>query len=214
MKFILNPGELKLKDIRTLLDENTVLELDKTCHEKIHASEKIISNVIQQGKIVYGINTGFGALASTIIPSANLEDLQRRIVLSHAAGTGELFADNIVRLILALKINSLARGFSGVKMQTIDTLIRLFNEKIYPCIPSQGSVGASGDLAPLAHLSAVLLGVGTARHAGKIISAEEALEKIQLKPLKLGPKEGLALLNGTQVSTALALIGLFTTEEI
>src|SRR3990167_9008300 len=171
MKFILNPGELKLKDIRTLLDENTVLELDKTCHEKIHASEKIISNVIQQGKIVYGINTGFGALASTIIPSANLEDLQRRIVLSHAAGTGELFADNIVRLILALKINSLARGFSGVKMQTIDTLIRLFNEKIYPCIPSQGSVGASGDLAPLAHLSAVLLGVGHARHAGKIISA-------------------------------------------
>src|SRR5262249_40941502 len=116
--------------------------------------------------------------------------------------------------ILALKINSLARGFSGVKMQTIDTLIRLYNAKIYPCIPSQGSVGASGDLAPLAHLSTVLLGVGEARHQGKIISAEDALAKIQMQPLKLAPKEGLALLNGTQVSTALAILGLLGAENI
>src|SRR3990167_1471308 len=214
MKFLLHPGKLTLNEIRTLLDENTELELDIACHAGIHASEKIIKEIISQGRIVYGVNTGFGALANTMIPTANLEDLQRRIVLSHAAGTGELFADKIVRLTLALKINSLARGFSGVKIQTINALIRLFNASIYPCIPSQGSVGASGDLAPLAHLSAVLLGVGHARHAGKIISAEEALAKIQLKPLRLGAKEGLALLNGTQVSTALALIGLFNTEEI
>lgn len=214
MKFILNPGQLSLADIRLLLDENTTIELHADCHAGIHASEKLITDIIAAGKIVYGINTGFGALASTVIPTSELETLQRSIVLSHAAGTGELINDKIVRLILALKINSLARGFSGVKMQTIDALIKLYNAHVYPCIPSQGSVGASGDLAPLAHLSAALLGVGNARYQGKIISAEEALKKINLTPLKLAPKEGLALLNGTQVSTALALYGLFGTEDI
>src|SRR3990167_11088860 len=186
MNIVLKPGQLTLADLRLLLDESTTLTLDPACHHAIHAAEKVVNSVLEKKKIVYGINTGFGSLANKRIPTANLEDLQRRIVLSHAAGTGELFADKIVRLTLALKINSLARGFSGVKIQTINALIRLFNASIYPCIPSQGSVGASGDLAPLAHLSAVLLGVGHARHAGKIISAEEALAKIQLKPLRLG----------------------------
>lgn len=129
-------------------------------------------------------------------------------------GVGELLSDEAVRLILGLKINSLARGFSGVRQETIATLLDLYNEKIYPCIPSQGSVGASGDLAPLAHLCLVLLGVGEVRHHGKIISATEALKKIQRAPLTLAPKEGLALINGTQVSTALALLGWFATERL
>ncbi|MBX3709151.1 MAG: histidine ammonia-lyase [Gammaproteobacteria bacterium] len=214
MKFILNPGQLSLSDFRVLLNENTTLELHANCIPNIHASEKIITDTIAEGNTVYGVNTGFGVLANTRINTADLQTLQRSIVLSHAAGTGELFNDLIVRLILVLKINSLARGFSGVKMQTIDALILLFNAKIYPCIPSQGSVGASGDLAPLAHLSTVLIGVGEARYNGKIISAKEALAKINLKPLKLAPKEGLALLNGTQASTALAILGLLASEDI
>lgn len=214
MNFILNPGQLKISDFRLLLDEATTLTLHPDCHAAIHASAGMIAKVIEQGKTVYGINTGFGALASTRIAIGDLETLQRSIVLSHAAGTGELLNDKAVRLILALKINSLARGYSGVKMQTIDALITLFNVKIYPCIPSQGSVGASGDLAPLAHLSATLLGVGNAHYQGKVISAEEALKIANISPLHLGPKEGLALLNGTQVSTALALLGLLATEEI
>jgi histidine ammonia-lyase len=214
MKFILKPGQLKLSDFRLLLDETTTIELDTSCFSAIQASENVITTIIDENKIVYGVNTGFGALASTRINSADLEELQRSIVLSHAAGTGELFSDQIVRLILALKINSLARGFSGVKMQTIDALIRLFNAKIYPCIPSQGSVGASGDLAPLAHLSAILIGFSEARHLGKIISAKESLAKINLQPLKLAPKEGLALLNGTQVSTALAILALLKSEDV
>jgi histidine ammonia-lyase len=214
MKFTLTPGQITLSDIRSLLDESTTLELNPDSHAAIQASQAVITKIIEQGNIVYGINTGFGALASTRIKSIDLETLQRSIVLSHAAGTGELLSDKTVRLILALKINSLARGFSGVRIQTIDALIRLFNATIYPCIPSQGSVGASGDLAPLAHLSTLLLGIGDARHQGKIISAEEALTKIGLKPLQLAPKEGLALLNGTQVSTALAMLGLLAAEDV
>lgn len=212
-KFILKPGQLTLKDIKNLLIESTTVELNPACIDIIKASEKTVAKIIADNKTVYGINTGFGSLAHTRIETANLEELQRSIVLSHAAGTGELLSDQVVRLILALKINSLARGFSGVRLETIDALIRLFNQKIYPCIPSQGSVGASGDLAPLAHLSTVLLGIGEVRYQGKILSALKGLNIAGLKPLTLAPKEGLALLNGTQTSTALALIGWLQAEN-
>lgn len=214
MQFILKPGQLRLRDFRQLLDEKTNLTLDPACVPAILASEALIKKTLDDNKTVYGINTGFGLLAHTRISHADLENLQRSIVLSHAAGLGELLSDAAVRLILALKINSLARGYSGVRLQTIEALIKLFNAKVYPCIPSQGSVGASGDLAPLAHMSALLLGVGEARHEGKIISAQEALDKAGLTPLQLAPKEGLALLNGTQVSTALAILGLLAAEDI
>lgn len=214
MKFILHPGKLRYSDLRLLLDETTTLELSPDCYAAIESSHKLIDKMIIEGKVVYGINTGFGALAKTSIPNHELENLQRSIVLSHAAGTGELLNDQAVRLILALKINSLARGYSGVKMETIEALIKLFNAKVYPCIPSQGSVGASGDLAPLAHLTTILLGVGDARYQGKIISAAEALKIIGIKSLNLAPKEGLALLNGTQVSTSLAILALLAAEDI
>jgi histidine ammonia-lyase len=214
MKFTLKPGQLTFADFSTLLAEKTTIELFPDCHPAILASEGVIKKILAENKTVYGVNTGFGLLASTRINTSDLETLQRSIVLSHAAGTGDLLNDQIVRLILVLKINSLARGYSGVRMQTIDALIRLYNAKIYPCIPQQGSVGASGDLAPLAHLSAILLGVGEARHEGKIISAADALAKINLQPLSLAPKEGLALLNGTQVSTALAIVGLLAAENV
>lgn len=213
-KFILQPGKLSFSDIRILLDKNTYLELQPSCYSNIAASEKVIATVLEQNKTIYGVNTGFGSLANTKIKTQDLAELQRCLVLSHAAGTGELFSDETVQLILALKINSLARGYSGISVHTLDTLIRFYNEGIYPCIPCQGSVGASGDLAPLAHLSAVLIGEGEARYKGKIISAKEALSIIGVTPLTLKPKEGLALLNGTQVSTALALLGLFAAENV
>jgi histidine ammonia-lyase len=214
MIFTLTPGQLKMADFRILLDESTTLFLNPDYYEKIDAAEKVISKLIHEGKTVYGINTGFGLLANTKIDTSELEILQRSLLLSHAAGVGELLSDQVVRLILVLKINSLARGHSGVRKQTIDALISLYNAKIYPCIPSQGSVGASGDLAPLAHLSIILLGIGEARYQGKIISATQALKIANLKPQDLAPKEGLALLNGTQASTALAIIGLLAAEEI
>lgn len=214
MKFTLNPGKLKLTDFRALLTESTTLTLHANCQQKIIVAEKVIDKIIRDGKIVYGVNTGFGLLANKKINTVDLQLLQRSLVLSHAAGTGELLSDQTVRLILALKINSLARGHSGVRLSTINALVKLYNAKIYPCIPSQGSVGASGDLAPLAHLAAILIGTGEAKYQGKRISAKAALAKIGLKPLVLGPKEGLALLNGTQVSTALAIQGLLAAEDI
>jgi histidine ammonia-lyase len=214
MNFVLQPGSLTIANIRQLFDETTTLALNPNCIPAINESEAVIAEIIRNNKTVYGINTGFGLLAGTRIGNADLEQLQKKIVLSHAAGVGELLSDKVVRLILALKINSLARGFSGVKLATIEALIKLFNAKVYPCIPSKGSVGASGDLAPLAHMSALLLGVGEARYQGKIIPATEALAKAGLKPLQLAPKEGLALLNGTQVSTALALVGLLAAEDV
>jgi histidine ammonia-lyase len=162
----------------------------------------------------YGINTGFGLLAQTRIAPAQRTLLQRNIILSHSAGVGPLLDDAVVRLTLVLKIASLLQGFSGVSLELIRFLERLVNAGLMPCVPAQGSVGASGDLAPLAHLSLAVLGLGSIRRHGEVLPAAEALAQEGLSPLALGPKEGLALLNGTQVSTALALGGLFELERV
>lgn len=214
MNFTLEPGTLKLSDLHLLLNESSTLSLSADALAPIKRSHELVSQVIQQGDTVYGINTGFGALAKTKISLHDLTQLQHALILSHAAGVGPYLSDEVVRLILLLKINSLARGYSGVRFETIAALIKLFNAKLYPAIPAQGSVGASGDLAPLAHLSAVLLGYGQVHHQGKLISAKDALLHVQLSPLTLAPKEGLALINGTQVSTALALMGLFAAHRL
>jgi len=162
----------------------------------------------------YGINTGFGLLAQTRIPTSQRAQLQRNILLSHSAGTGPLLDDGIVRLVMVLKLASLLRGFSGVSAELVQFLADLINAGLHPCVPAQGSVGASGDLAPLAHLSLPILGLGSLRRHGEIRPAAEVLAQEGMKPLELGPKEGLALINGTQVSTALALAGLFELEEV
>ncbi|MGL1933203.1 MAG: aromatic amino acid lyase [Desulfotalea sp.] len=208
------PGKLSLQQLRSINDAPVILELDPSSFEQINKSVKTVMDVINQGRVIYGINTGFGLLASIVIPNNELEDLQRSIVLSHAAGLGKLMDESTVRLIMALKINSLARGYSGIRKEVIDALISLVNAEVYPCIPQKGSVGASGDLAPLAHMSTVLLGEGEALYKGEKISGLKGLEIANLKPIVLGPKEGLALLNGTQASTAFALQGLFKAEDL
>ncbi len=169
------------------------------------ASTDTVADILAQDRVVYGINTGFGLLANTRIELDDLETLQRSIVLSHAAGIGEFMDDATVRLMIVLKIASLARGYSGIRFEVVKALAALVNREVYPCIPKKGSVGASGDLAPLAHMSTVLLGEGQARYKGEVISGEAALKIAGLSPITLGPKEGLALLNGTQASTAFAL---------
>ncbi|MCM2309857.1 MAG: histidine ammonia-lyase [Steroidobacteraceae bacterium] len=178
------------------------------------ASAELIRRKLADGTTMYGINTGFGQLARTRIPAERLVELQHSIVLSHAAGTGELLPASVVRLVLALKAASLARGYSGVRPVIVDRLVGLLNADILPCIPGQGSVGASGDLAPLAHLSLALLGEGEVLRDGRRLPAAAALADAGIEPLQLGPKEGLALLNGTQVSTALALKGLLQAEDL
>ena len=207
------PGTLTLDQLREVYRSPTQLSLDESAIPAINAAEQAVLNVIKENRTVYGINTGFGLLANTRINVDELELLQRSIVLSHAAGTGDFMQEDTVRLLMLLKINSLARGYSGIRLSVINALIKLFNAQVYPAIPEKGSVGASGDLAPLAHMSVVLLGEGEAFHKGKRISATEALNIAGLAPIALAPKEGLALLNGTQASTAFALQGLFYTEN-
>ncbi len=210
----LKPGHLTLADLRAAYQAPVHLTLDAGAHEAIDASVACVNQIIAEGRTAYGINTGFGLLASTRIANDDLEKLQRSLVLSHAAGIGEPLDDAMVRLIMLLKINSLARGFSGIRRKVIEALITLVNAEVYPHIPLKGSVGASGDLAPLAHMSLVLLGESQARHKGQWLPASEALAIAGLEPMTLAAKEGLALLNGTQVSTAYALRGLFEGEDL
>ena len=212
--FVLNPGQLSLKLIKKLIDSKQTIALSEASLEAIKKSHNTVVEVLKSKKIVYGINTGFGSLANQTISSKNLKQLQRNIVLSHACGTGDLLSDEVVALILLLKINNLAQGYSGVRLELIQALIEIYNHQVYPCIPGKGSVGASGDLVPLAHMSLPLLGVGETRYKGKIMTALEGLRQAGMKPLELEAKEGLALLNGLQVSTALALIALYKTEQL
>ncbi len=210
----IKPGQLSLSDIRRIAVGGLKLSIDPTADAAILASANTVHAVVAQGAPAYGINTGFGKLAKTHIPDSQLERLQANLVRSHAVGIGALLDDATVGLILALKAASLARGFSGVRPLVIDALLALYNAGVYPCIPSKGSVGASGDLAPLAHMTLALMGEGEVRVGGKLMPAREGLAGAGLQALTLAAKEGLALLNGTQVSTALALRGLFEAEGL
>jgi histidine ammonia-lyase len=209
----LTPGNATLAHWRAIV-EGAPVQLDPTARPAIDASARAVDAIVAKGEPVYGINTGFGKLASVHIAAGDLAALQRNIVLSHAAGVGEPMRPANVRLMLALKLASLARGASGVRGATIAMLEAMLARDLLPIIPGQGSVGASGDLAPLAHLAAVMLGIGEAQLAGATMPARAALQRAGLAPLALGPKEGLALLNGTQFSTAEALAGLFAIELV
>ncbi len=210
----INPGSMTLAQARQVFEAPLRVTLPDSADAAIQRGVDCVNRVVAEDRTVYGINTGFGLLAQTRIDHDNLEELQRSLVLSHATGVGEPMEDALVRLIMVLKVNSLARGFSGIRREVLDALLALVNAEVYPHIPLKGSVGASGDLAPLAHMSVVLLGEGKARHRGEWIPARQALEIAGLQPLRLAPKEGLALLNGTQVSTAYALKGLFEAEDL
>lgn len=210
----LGAASLNLAQLRAVLDGPARVELAPAAWADVEKSAATVAAIVAEGRTVYGVNTGFGLLANTSIATADLETLQRNLVLSHACGVGPLLPNAVVRLMMVLKVASLSRGASGVRRATVEALIALINADVLPCVPSKGSVGASGDLAPLAHMSCVLIGVGEARHGGETLDAEAALARVGLTPLTLGPKEGLALLNGTQCSTALALAGLFAAEAV
>ncbi|MEO7497404.1 MAG: histidine ammonia-lyase [Massilia sp.] len=210
----LNPGRIGMADLRAVWSAPARLALAADAWPLIDTSAAAVRKVLAKGDAAYGINTGFGILAKTRIPDQELEHLQRNLILSHAVGVGAPLPDPIVRLILLTKIGSLARGYSGVRPVVVETLIALYNAGIMPAIPAKGSVGASGDLAPLAHMTLALLGVGQVRVDGRLVDAEAALAAAGIAPLVLAAKEGLALINGTQVSTALALHGLFMAERL
>ncbi|MDB4533864.1 histidine ammonia-lyase [Vicingaceae bacterium] len=209
-----SPGNLSLEQIRISLENDTRIQLDPDCLDGIVQAQDAVKQVIDQHQTVYGINTGFGLLANTRISDSDLSQLQLNIVRSHAAGTGKPMPPGVVRLAILLKVNSLARGYSGVRPVVIDTLIEVYNSGAVPIVPEKGSVGASGDLAPLAHLSCCLIGEGSMLIDGKTVPSADALRQLGIRPVELGPKEGLALLNGTQISTALALCNLLLAEKV
>jgi histidine ammonia-lyase len=207
-----DPGSAPLSLWRAVA-RGTSLSVPPSAMQKVSAGHALLLKAARGNDAIYGVNTGFGKLASVRIPADRLAELQVNIVRSHCAGVGEPLEAHVVRLVLALKIASLAHGASGVQPATLHLLEGMLVRGVLPVVPSQGSVGASGDLAPLAHLSAVLIGEGEALYGGNRMPGGEALAKAGLAPVTLGPKEGLALLNGTQVSTAFALTGLFAIED-
>jgi len=209
----LAPGRVSLEQWQNIYRGSQV-EIDAGCRAAILAGAEAVTRIVDRGAPVYGINTGFGKLASVRIAADDLEQLQRNIVLSHAAGMGERTPVAVVRLMMSLKLASLAQGASGIRLETFDLLRDMLLRGLAPVVPAQGSVGASGDLAPLAHMTAAMIGVGEIELAGSEMPAAQALQTAGLKPVVLGPKEGLALLNGTQFSTAHALAALFDVDRL
>jgi len=205
---VLRPGRATLAEWRAIHD-GAAITLDPSCRDKVAAGAAVVERIVARGEPVYGINTGFGKLASVRIAADDVETLQRNLILSHCCGVGDPLAPEIVRLVMALKLGSLGRGASGVRPETVALIEAMLSRDILPVIPGKGSVGASGDLAPLAHMTAAMIGVGDVTVAGERMPAQAALAKAGLRPIVLAAKEGLALINGTQVSTALALAGLF-----
>jgi histidine ammonia-lyase len=209
----LNPERVTLDDLRRLW-LGAEARLDDAAMQRVRESAAAIDRIVAGGETVYGVNTGFGLLANTRIPDDRLAELQTNLILSHSAGLGDPFPRHVTRLMIVLKLLGLGRGHSGVRPLVIEALQRLLDADAMPLIPAQGSVGASGDLAPLAHLIAALMGYGRIDIAGEVMGADAALQKLGLTPLQLGPKEGLALINGTQASAALALDALFQGERV
>ena len=209
----LRPGAVRLADWRAILD-GAAVQCDRAALAAVEAGAAAVEAVIAKGEPVYGINTGFGKLSTVHIASGDLATLQRNLVLSHAAGVGDPMAPATVRLMMALKLASLARGASGVSPSLLAMLESMLARGVVPLVPRQGSAGASGDLAPLAHMAAVMIGAGEAFVDGERMPAVAALTRVGLTPVTLRPKEGLALLNGTQFSTATALAGLFAIEDV
>jgi histidine ammonia-lyase len=211
---LISPGKLEWDDLRQIRLGPQRLNLTEAAWSAVRDSALAVTRVLASGQVIYGLNTGFGKLASTRIPDSEHTQLQLNLLRSHAVGVGEPLSDPVVRMMLLLKAASLGRGYSGVSPALIVALLDLLAHDLLPVVPAKGSVGASGDLAPLAHLCLPLIGEGQVRWRGQIWPAAQALQSCGLQPVTLGAKEGLALINGTQVSTALAIEGLFAAEHL
>ncbi|RPI12532.1 MAG: histidine ammonia-lyase [Ignavibacteriae bacterium] len=204
-KFLLNGSNLTSEIAKKIVDENITIGITGDARKNILRSRKLVENWIKNDEVIYGVTTGFGEFKDIKISAKDLEKLQENLIKSHSAGVGECLPKNIIRLMLLLRINSLAKGHSGITEELIDYLVNIFNLQIIPYVPSQGSVGSSGDLAPLAHMALFLIGEGFAFYENEIYPASELQKKLKLKPLTLKAKEGLALINGTQMMTAYAV---------
>ncbi|WP_443659065.1 histidine ammonia-lyase [Clostridium algidicarnis] len=205
---------LDLEKIILVSRKGSKVEITKEAREGIRKSRKIIEQIVQEKKVVYGVTTGFGKFADVSISNKDCKTLQKNLILSHACGTGNLLSQEIVRAVMLLRINALCKGYSGISEVTLDTLVNMLNKGVHPCIPEKGSLGASGDLAPLSHMVLPMLGEGEAEFNGQIMSGKEAMEMAGIPTVDLTYKEGLALINGTQVMTAIGAITLYDAIDI
>ncbi len=209
----LDGGSLTLEEV-AFVAAGTSCSLTAKAKRRVAASRRTVERAVRGGRTVYGVNTGFGHLANVGIPPENLAELQVNLIRSHAAGTGAALSEEVVRAILVLRANCLARGHSGLKLETLERMLDLLRKGIVPVVPEQGSVGASGDLAPLAHIAMALIGEGEVIYRGRRMPAGKALAAARLRPVVLAPKEGIALINGTQVMTAIGALALLRAERL
>ncbi|QNO14856.1 histidine ammonia-lyase [Alkalicella caledoniensis] len=213
-KVLLDGQSLTIDQIKKVIYENIPVELSANGIEQVKRSREYVNDIISKEEIIYGITTGFGKFSDVFIDSSKTSQLQLNLIISHACGVGEKFSDDIVKTMMLLRANSLATGYSGITMETLTLLIDMINKNVIPVVPSQGSLGASGDLVPLAHMALVMLGRGRAAFNGAILTGEQALNDAGLKPVELKAKEGLALINGTQAMTSCGVIGVDKSNEI
>lgn len=215
MAIIIDGNHLSLHDFMKVVRNHETIELSQDAMERLDHSHDVIKHIIDEGRTVYGVNTGFGKLSDVAISKKELSKLQENLLKSHACGVGTYFNDEVVRGIMLLRVNALAKGFSGIRRKTVVQLVEYLNHNILPRIPEQGSLGASGDLAPLSHMGLTLIGLGEVTYQGMVMPTLEALEKAKISPLdKLVAKEGLSLINGTQAMTSIGAITLYDAIEL
>ena len=210
MSIVLIDGDtLTIEDIINVARNNYKVKICDEALLKIKESRALVDELVENEETVYGITTGFGKFSDVVISKSETKQLQKNLIVSHACGVGDPFDEQTVRAIMLLRANALAKGFSGIRLSTLNTLIAMINEGVHPIIPEKGSLGASGDLAPLAHMVLVMMGMGEAVYKGKRMLGSEAMEKASIETVELEAKEGLALINGTQVLTAVGALAVY-----
>ncbi|QRG69650.1 histidine ammonia-lyase [Brevibacillus choshinensis] len=207
-------NHLRIEDVVAIARNNVQIELTPEAIENVRNSRNMVEQIIKEQRVVYGITTGFGKFSDVMISGEDVSNLQENLIMSHACGMGDPYPAEVVRAIMALRINALAKGFSGIRVETLLHLVELCNRGVHPVIPQQGSLGASGDLAPLAHMVLVMLGRGEAEVNGQRLSGKAALEQVGLAPIRLQAKEGLALINGTQAMSAQLCLALYDSRVL
>ena len=215
MKKVYVDGEtLTIEDVASVARQNVKVEIPKKTKDKVRRCRRFLERLVKEKRVVYGVTTGFGALANISVPSKDMKKLQSNLIRSHSTGVGKPVDRDIVRAMMLLRVNTLAKGNSGIRLETLETLVEMLNKGVHPIIPEKGSVGASGDLAPLSHMTLVLMGEGRAEYQGRLMSGRKAMEKAGIRPVKLGVKEGVALNNGTQFMTAIAALAIYDAERL
>ena len=213
-KIVINGNDLTIEDVVKVARCHAEVEISKDAKDRIIASRKLVDKFVEEERVIYGITTGFGKFSEVHISKDMTKNLQKNLIMSHSCGVGELFDEDIVRAIILLRANSLSKGYSGARLETIETLVAMLNKGVTPCIPEKGSLGASGDLAPLAHMVLPMLGLGKAYYEGELLKGAEAMNRAGLKTIKLAAKEGLALINGTTILTATGALATYDAIEL